>query len=70
MAKTPTAVPTDEPASPGSKVTLNEFCLRASLTSRSELIGAFERVERSAGRVKDVESAFRERFDAFVNKPV
>ena len=48
------------------KLTLQEFCARLSKTcNRTELIGAFEYTERRAGRIKDEEAAFNERFQAF-----
>jgi len=51
-------------------LTLTEFCTRLSETNRRvPLIGAFEFTEKSAGRVKDTEAAYKERFEAFVNKP-
>jgi len=51
-------------------LTLEEFCIRLSVNdSRVELIGGFERQERLAGRVKDVESNFAGRFQAFTNQP-
>lgn len=53
------------------RLTLKEFCTRLSETvNRPELIGAFEFVETRAGRLKDVGSAYRARFDAFVSTPV
>lgn len=53
------------------EVTLTEFCTRLSMTDkRVELIGGFEFTERVARRVKDAESAYRSRFNAFINKPV
>ncbi|ATI15631.1 hypothetical protein [Bordetella phage vB_BbrM_PHB04] len=52
-------------------LTLNEFCLRLSTRDkRVELIGAFNFVEKQAGRFKDAESNYQARFEAFVNKPV
>lgn len=51
-------------------LTLEEFCIRLSVTdSRVELIGGFENQERLAGRVKDTESNFAGRFQAFINQP-
>ena len=53
------------------RLTLSEFCTRLSeKVSRPELLGGFEFVERRAGRIKDVESAYQARFDAFVKTPV
>jgi len=49
---------------------IDEFCARLSVSDRRvELIGAFHAVEKAAGRIKDLESAFAERFAAFVNQP-
>lgn len=56
---------------PVIQVTLDEFCARlSSSVSSPELIGAFEHVERVAGRMQDTEDAFKSRFAAFVNSPV
>lgn len=56
----------DEP-----KVSLVEFCSRVSETlTRPELINGFHHKERAAGRLKDTTTAYRARFDAFVNAPV
>jgi len=68
-AQTTTATVNDDPAV--EKVTLDEFCLRLSASvRRPELINGFHYVETKAGRVKDYESAFKSRFDAFVKTPV
>lgn len=49
---------------------LQEFCIRLSTSDkRVEMIGAFFKVEGAAGRVKDVESAFKTRYDEFCNQP-
>lgn len=54
-----------------SKIPLDEFCRRLSETvNRPELIGGFEFTERRASRLKDTESAYRARFDAFVKTPI
>lgn len=51
-------------------LTLDEFCARLSTTDkRVELIGAFHSIEKVAGRVKDLESAYATRFSAFINQP-
>lgn len=66
----PTAAPA---ASQGATVTLTltEFCTRLSVpVRRPALIGAFEAVERKAGRTKGTEAEFRSRFDDFVKQPV
>lgn len=56
---------------PEISLSLTDFCIRLSESvRRPEMIGAFEAVERRAGRVKASESEFRSRYDAFVNKPV
>lgn len=53
------------------KIGLDEFCARLSESlKRPELIGAFEFVERRAGRINGTEQDFQGRFDAFVNTPV
>jgi hypothetical protein len=52
------------------ELTLQEFCIRLSTTDRRvEMIGAFEHVERLAGRAKDTETAYAGRYSAFCNKP-
>ena len=52
-------------------LTLTEFCTRLSVpVRRPALIGAFEAVERQAGRTKATEAEFRSRFDDFVKQPV
>lgn len=74
MAKSDTnqsavAAPADEKV----EVTLDEFCMRMSrreVDGRVELIHGFAYTERKAGHVKDTESGFKSRFDAFANKPV
>ena len=65
MAKTAdTSVAAEFPLS------LNEYCTRLSVNDkRVELIGAFEYVERNAGRLKDTETNYNNRFAAFVSKP-
>jgi hypothetical protein len=56
---------------PEVKMSLADFCARLSETvRRPELIGAFEHVERKAGRKQATEAEFRARYDEFVNKPV
>ncbi len=60
----------EAPAAP-QELTLQEFCLRLSSSDkRVELIGAFHYSETAAGTVKDLETAFKDRFTAFLNKPV
>lgn len=63
--KNPAPAPAKAEAGP-VKLTLQEFCMRLSKTcNRTELIGAFEYTERRAGRIKDEEAAFNERFQVF-----
>lgn len=55
------------------EMTLDEFCLRMSdrkVDGRVELIHGFAYTERKAGHIKDAESNFKSRFEAFANKPV
>ena len=64
--KNPAPAPAKAEVVGGVKLTLQEFCARLSKTcNRTELIGAFEYTERRAGRIKDEEAAFNERFQAF-----
>lgn len=63
-------VPVAEPTVNEYPLTLAEFCTRLSVDDRRvEMIGAFEHAERRANRVKDVESAYRARYAAFLNAP-
>lgn len=51
-------------------LSLEEFCKRLStLEPRVELISGFEMDERLAGRLKDTEQEFTDRFQAFINRP-
>lgn len=51
-------------------LTLEEFCSRLSTTDRRvELIGGFAFTEKAAGRTKDFEAGYRQRFAAFINQP-
>ena len=51
-------------------LSLVEACARISATDkRVEMIGAFHSSEKAAGRLKDLESAYRSRFAAFCNAP-
>lgn len=78
MSKTPKDAPAEavavveaDEAVVEQSLTLNEFCQRLSQKDkRVELIAAFHYTETAAGTVKDVESAFADRFAAFINKPV
>ena len=66
MAKTPE--PQEAPVS--NMLSLDEFCMRQSEKDRRvELIGAFESVERAAGRVRDDLAAYAQRYEAFLNQP-
>lgn len=60
-----------EPAAPAAfPLSLDEFCTRLSGTDRRvEMIGAFAHEERAAGRLKDTEAAYRQRFAAFASRP-
>lgn len=61
------AAPVEEAEFP---LTVEEACARISATDRRvEMIGAFHSSEKAAGRLKDLESAYRERFAAFCNAP-
>lgn len=52
------------------ELTLDEVCQRISAgDKRVEMIGAFHSSEKAAGRLKDLESAYRSRFAAFCNAP-
>lgn len=51
-------------------ITLDEFCLLLSGSDRRvEMIGAFNHDELQLGHVKDTESNYRSRFDAFAKRP-
>lgn len=51
-------------------LSLTEFCTRLSETvKRPELIGAFEHVERRAGRNSATDAEFRARYNEFINAP-
>ncbi|MGR9107809.1 MAG: hypothetical protein ACU843_12840 [Gammaproteobacteria bacterium] len=63
-AKKPEPKPDDFP------VTLDEFCRRLSVKDkRVEMIGGFHFDEKLAKRVKDMESAYMKRFEAFTKRP-
>lgn len=52
-------------------VTVDEFCSRLSAADgRVEMIGAYHASEKAAGRSKDTESNYRQRFDAFCRRPI
>lgn len=66
----PAAEAAPAPVADAFPLTVDEFCSRLSVSDRRvELIGAFHATEKAAGRVKDLESAFRSRFEAFINSP-
>lgn len=66
----PVASPAPAPAPVEATVSINEFCMRLSETAtRPELFGAFAHTEKAAGRHSDTTTAFRARFDAFLNQP-
>lgn len=75
MTDKTTAKPAEAEAKPAVEeaefpLALNEACARISATDRRvEMIGAFHASEKAAGRSKDLESAYRERFAAFCNAP-
>jgi hypothetical protein len=53
------------------EITLTQFGIEFSKSERRvELMNAFIFMERQAGVIKDIKSAYLARFDAFVNKPV
>lgn len=57
-------------AVPEDRVSLEAFCARLSETvARPELIGGFYFSEKAARRLHDTPSAYRERYDAFINQP-
>lgn len=64
LAKAPSVAPAEQ-------MMLEEFCTRLSKTDkRVEMIGGFHYTEVAAGKIKDTESAFKSRFEAFATKPV
>lgn len=69
--KTHDAVAENKSADAPQQVTLDEFCMRKSVSDkRVELLGAFHHVETKAGHMNDTETAYAQRYEAFVNKPV
>lgn len=51
-------------------LSLHDFCIRLSTKERRvELIAGFEADERKANRLKDTESAYAARFQAFIKRP-
>lgn len=62
--------PVQEPNPQTFDLTVDEFCTRLSATDRRpELIYAFSKDEKRAGRVKDSEANFTARFGAFAKRP-
>lgn len=58
-------------SAPAIEVTLEEFCVRLSLSvKKPELLGGFHHTEKAAGHVKDTEANYKSRFAVYVNKPV
>ena len=60
------------PAAPKDEfpLSIDEFCSRLSASDkRVELIGAFNHVEKTAGRSNDLESAYLSRYAVFANAP-
>lgn len=56
---------------PTASIPLDDFCKGLSVTDRRvELIAGFHSDELRAGRLHDVESAYRERLEAFAVRPV
>lgn len=70
MAKKETVAEAAPTAPESLPLTLTEFCIRLSKTEkRVELIGAFEHSERVAGRGKDTQESYAERYKKFLNQP-
>jgi hypothetical protein len=56
---------------PADETTVEEFCIRESARAhRAEALGAFHRAEELAGRIKDTDAAFAERFRKFLNRTI
>ena len=52
------------------ELTVQEFCLRLSVTDRRvELIAAFAHAQRGAGVIKRTEAEFARAFSDFANQP-
>lgn len=52
------------------ELTLQEYCLRLSTRDRRvELIAGFHHEESAAGQLKDSETAFQARFNAYCTQP-
>lgn len=70
-SKTPKSEAVTPQAEAEPALSITDFCIRLSETvSRPELIGAFAHVEQKAQRHSDTAANYRNRFDAFINKPV
>jgi hypothetical protein len=53
------------------QVTLEQFAIELSIRDRRvPLVNSFVFVEKQAARFKDTESAYQQRYDAFVDAPV
>lgn len=70
MASPPLATSAPVTAPAEFPLSLDEFCTRASLGDpQVEILGAFNYVEKKAGRTRDTETAFKARLEAFRNQP-
>ena len=68
---TAAAAPAPEVADTPTHVTLQEFCSSLSAhDKRVELIAGFHSDEKREGRHFDTEAAYKERFEAFADRPV
>lgn len=55
---------------PAERVALDQFCARLSETEkRYALIAGFHAVEVKAGRLRDTQAEYDQRFAAFIKKP-
>jgi hypothetical protein len=50
-------------------ITLDEFCVLLSRDHGPEAVAGFQATERAAGRLKDIEPAYRARFADFMTAP-
>lgn len=63
--------PVPAPAQAEFSIPLTEFCTRRSATdNRVELIGGFYTTEKLAGRLRDTETNYTARLEAFAKQPV
>jgi hypothetical protein len=74
--KTPDAPADPAPNAPAATtvagsypITLDEFCVLLSREHGPEAVAGFHLSERAAGRLKDVDPAYRARFADFMNAP-